>query len=98
MKLRSQKGCDIVRIDGVNGGVNDRAVDVFHIIGILKHDVDRIFDLHDAPAVHQPQFLGCWAVPIRQNVARLMEILDPDVIRQPLRYKNEVPWQSIVPE
>jgi hypothetical protein len=68
MQFPSEKGRTVRRLDRVDQGFEQQRVKGLQVLGILEHQVGRIFDLPEAPRIRDIELLNHWALPLGKSV------------------------------
>ena len=76
----SQKGGDVLRFDGVDGGTDQVLIKGCEVFLAVEEDVGGVLGLHDAPVVGTPQALDDRAEHAGVKVEDLVEVFHPQLI------------------
>lgn len=84
MEFLPQESGDILRFNRVDRCTYQRVVQSLEVGLPSEDDVGCIFSLHDAPVILKAKLLDDRAVTLGENVESLVQVLNPDTIREPL--------------
>jgi hypothetical protein len=88
VQFSSQKGGDIVGLDGMHGRSDQFIVDESKVLLTLENNVGGVFDLHNAPMIAILELLDGRTVTASVGIEYSVNASDIDVVGQLLRFLN----------
>jgi hypothetical protein len=80
VELSAQKGGDVLRFHGVDGGANEGFVDGMQVGLPFEDEFGGVFGLHDAPVVGKAELPEDGAIALGVEIEDTVKIFDPDVV------------------
>ncbi len=84
VKLSSEEGCDVVRLDGVDGGAGQMPIDGLEIFSVLEDDIGCILSLHNAPVITQIEVFDDRAESFCKKIEPCVKQIDLEGIAEAL--------------
>lgn len=84
VELSSEESCDVLGLDGVDGGAGQMPIDELKVLLMLEYDVGCILGLHDAPVITLIEAFDDRAESLCKEIEPCVKQIDFEGITKPL--------------
>jgi len=84
VKLSSEESCDVLGLDGVDGGAGQMPINGLEIFLVFEDDIGCILGLHDAPVITQIEAFDDRAESLRKKIELCVKQIDFEGIGEAL--------------